>query len=135
MVNEAKGSRMPLRQELRPSPVERGAPSNVVRFPGSRSQASPRRDQKSFMDAVYAAGSIPVAAGDRATKAMATRLQVFGFVAIHEVQADGTARRLRPSEAVQAGSERPWRVSKPTGRWSVPGPASADDLFAELGLA
>lgn len=125
---------MQLRQELRSSP-ERESASNVIRFPGPKAQASPRRDQKSLMDAVYAAGSIPVAADDRATKTMATRLQVFGFVAIDEVQADGTARRLRPSEAVKGSAERPWRVSKPTGRWSVAGATSGDDLFHELGLS
>jgi hypothetical protein len=124
---------MQLRQELRSSP-ERSSASNVIRFPGSRAQASPRRDQKSFMDAVYTAGSIPLAADDRATKAMATRLQVFGFVVIDEVQADGSARRLRPSEAVKATLDHPWRVSKPSGRWSVAGATSADDLFQELSL-
>jgi hypothetical protein len=34
------------------------------------------------MDAVYAAGSLAIAADDRATKAMATRLTIFGFVVI-----------------------------------------------------
>jgi hypothetical protein len=42
--------------------------TNVIRFPGARSSASPRRDQKSLMDAVYAAGSLPIQADDRASK-------------------------------------------------------------------
>ena len=54
---------------------------------GCRASASPRRDQRSLMDAVYAAGSLPIAAHDRATKAMATRLTIFGFVVIDEMQA------------------------------------------------
>ncbi len=74
--------------------------TNVVRFPGARSAASPRRDQKSLMDAVYTAGSLPIAAEDRATKVMATRLSIFGFVTLDEVQADGTSRRLRPSPSI-----------------------------------
>lgn len=89
--------------------------TNVVRFPGARVSASPQREQKSFMDAVYSAGSMPVGADDRATKALSMRLQIFGFVQIDEVQPDGSARRLRPSEAVQASAARPWRVSKPSG--------------------
>lgn len=86
------------------------------------------------MDAVYAAGSLPVAADDRATKDVATRLTIFGFVVIDEVQADGGLRRLRPSEAVQAGTTRPWRVSKPTGRYRVDHdwPESDRDLFGAL---
>jgi hypothetical protein len=106
--------------------------SNVIRFPGPRSspQNSPR-DQRSLMDAVYSAGSLPVAAEDRITKMMATRLTIFGFVVIDEVQADGTARRLRPSEAVNASTERPWRISKPSSRYAVGGvPDSDTDLFS-----
>ena len=64
------------------------------------------------------------AAEDRATKVMATRLSIFGFVVVEEVQADGSARRLRPSEAIETSLARPWRVSKPamphTGRVGVP---------------
>jgi hypothetical protein len=83
------------------------------------------------MDAVYAAGSLPIAADDRATKMMATRLTIFGFVVIDEVQLDGTARRLRPSEAIHASTVRPWRVSKPSSRYRVDDslPASDQDLF------
>lgn len=106
-------------------------PTNVIRFPGARSSANPRRDQKSFMDAVYAAGSLPIAAADRATKVMATRLNIFGFVVIDELQDDGTTRRLRPSEAIHACTIRPWRVSRPKGPYRVDNewPASDEDLF------
>ena len=109
-------------------------PTNVIRFPGSRFSASPRRDQRSLMDAVYSAGSLPIAAGDRSTKVMATRLTIFGFVVIDEIQADGTARRLRPSEAYRASTSHPWRVSKPSGPYRVDHslPASDADLFAAL---
>ena len=88
--------------------------TNVVAFRQTRQQSHSRRDQKHVMEAVYAAGSLPVVAEDRATKAMAARLQLYGFVVIDEIQADGTARRLRPSEAVAASPVRPWRVSKPS---------------------
>ena len=94
--------------QLAPCPV------NVVRFKDVRAGASPRRDQKGLLDAVYACGSLAVPAEDRATKQMAARLQIYGFVTLDEVQADGTARRLRPSEAVEVSSARPWRVSKPS---------------------
>jgi len=109
-------------------------PTNVIRFPGARSSAGPRRDQKSLMDAVYAAGSLPIAADDRAAKDMATRLNIFGFVVIDEVQSDGTARRLRPSEAFQASALHPWRVSKPTGRYRVADewPETDRELFSAL---
>lgn len=106
-------------------------PTNVIRFPGGRSSASPRRDQRSLMDAVYAAGSLPIAALDRATKVMATRLTIFGFVVLDEVQADGTIRRLRPSEAMHASTVHPWRVSKPASRYAIGDrlPATDIDLF------
>jgi hypothetical protein len=86
--------------------------ANVVRFTGPRTAASPRREQTDFLDAVYAAGSLPVAADDRVAKIMATRLTIFGFVMIDEVLADGSARRLRPSEAVHTCTAHPWRVSR-----------------------
>lgn len=109
-------------------------PTNVIRFPGARSSANPRRDQKSLMDAVYAAGSLPIAADDRATKDMATRLNIFGFVVIDEVLSDGTARRLRPSEAFQSSALHPWRVSKPSSRYRVDDdwPETDQDLFTAL---
>jgi hypothetical protein len=108
----------------------RSEPTNVIRFPGRRACASPRGDQRSLMDAVYAAGSLPIDAHDRATKALATRLTIFGFVVLDEVQADGTIRRLRPSEAIHASTLHPWRISKPSSRYAVDRlPASDLDLF------
>jgi hypothetical protein len=105
--------------------------TNVIRFPGARSSRSTSRDQQSFMDAIYASGSLPIAAEDHAAKALATRLTIFGFVVLDEVQADGTVRRLRPSEAFDAAASRPWRVSKRTSRYSIGDlPDSDRDLFA-----
>ena len=86
--------------------------AEVVLFKGPRAAASPRREQKDFLDAVYAAGSLPVAADDQVAKVMATRLTIFGFVMIDEVLTDGSARRLRPSEAVRGCTAHPWRVSR-----------------------
>ncbi|WP_246179757.1 hypothetical protein [Microvirga thermotolerans] len=84
------------------------------------------------MDAVYAAGSLPIAAEDTTTKTIATRLTIFGFVVLDEVQADGTVRRLRPSEAVRLSTAHPWRVSRPSSRYAIGNdlPASDLDLFA-----
>ena len=79
---------------------------------GGWTPSAGRGDQRGFMDAIYAAGSMPVAAEDRETKLMASRLQVYGFVVVDEVSSDGTLRRLRPSEAIRVARERPWRVSK-----------------------
>jgi hypothetical protein len=109
-------------------------PTNVIRFPGARSAANPRRDQKSLMDAVYAAGSLPIPADDRTTKDMATRLHIFGFVVIDEVLSDGTTRRLRPSESFRASTLHPWRISKPSSRYRVDDalPESDQELFAAL---
>ena len=109
---------------------KRASAANVIRFPGPRS-ACPRRDQRSLMDAVYTAGSLPIAAEDRSTKAMATRLTIFGFVVIDEVQADGTVRRLRPSEAIHTSTSHPWRVSRPSSRYALHDwPASDADLLS-----
>src|ERR687898_3436535 len=90
-------------------PHPASSPINVVRFKDARASASPQRDQKGLLDAVYACGSLAVPAEDRATKQLAARLQIYGFVTLDEVQPDGSARRLRPSEAVEASSARPWR--------------------------
>jgi hypothetical protein len=88
--------------------------TNVVAFQRTRPQSYSRRDQKHLMEAVYSAGSLPVAAEDRETKAMAARLQLYGFVVIEQIEANGTTRQLRSSEAVGASPDRPWRVSKPS---------------------
>ena len=74
------------------------------------------------------------AAGDRASKVMATRLTIFGFVVIDEVQADGTVRRLRPSEAFHASTDCPWRISKPSSRYKLDDEwrETDRDLFAAL---
>jgi hypothetical protein len=89
------------------------ASTNIVPFRSARRPAT-RRDQKGLMEAVYTAGSLPLEAGDRESKIMVARLQVFGFVVIDEIQADGSLRRMRPSESIEARTNRPWRVSKPS---------------------
>lgn len=88
--------------------------TNVVRFPGPRATASQNRDQKGLLDTVYTNGSFVIAADDRETKLMASRLQVFGFLNIAEVSMDGSIRPLRPSEAAKAAETRPWRLSRPS---------------------
>ncbi len=96
---------VPFRRALRPqasaaTPAPRGG------------LAARRSEQRALMDSVYATGSLSVAAGDRETKLIAARLQVYGFVLIEEIESDGTPRRLRPSEAIRARTESPWRLSK-----------------------
>ena len=88
--------------------------TNVVRFRRASSHHSSARDQKNLMEAVYCAGSLPVAAQDRETKVVAARLHLYGLVGIEAVEADGSRRRLRPSESIHAAIERPWRISKPS---------------------
>ena len=88
--------------------------ANVVRFPGPRAAASKNRDQKGLLDTVYTSGSFVVAADDRDTKMIASRLQVFGFLNIAEVLMDGSIRTLRPSEAATGSLARPWRLSRPS---------------------
>ena len=73
---------------------------------------SGRADQRSLMDLVYATGAFILGADDRETKLIASRLQVYGFLLIEEIAADGTLRRLRPSEAIRAREDRPWRLTK-----------------------
>ncbi|KQP31685.1 hypothetical protein ASF49_09590 [Methylobacterium sp. Leaf104] len=97
---------VPFRRTLRPQPSA-AAPS-VPRG----GLAARRSEQRALMDSVYATGSLAVAAGDRETKLIAARLQVYGFVLIEEIGADGTPRRLRPSEAIRARTDSPWRLSK-----------------------
>jgi hypothetical protein len=118
------------------------AVSNVVPFrrplptqaPGERDARDRRRsEQRSLLDAVYATGSMVLAADDRATKLTASRLQVYGFLAIEEVTEDGTTRRLRPSEAIRARGERPWRLSKPACGASVTIPSLDGFLFESAG--
>ena len=84
--------------------------------PPCRSTSSASRRRPSRRAAIRKACSTPstpavpaIPADDRATKQMAARLQVYGFITLDEVQADGSARRLRPSEAVEASLARPAR--------------------------
>ena len=94
-----------------------------------------RADQRNLMDLVYATGTFILAADDRETKLIASRLQVYGFLTIEEVGTDGTLRRLRPSEAIRARSERPWRLSKASygASLSVSIPSVDGFLFEPLG--
>jgi hypothetical protein len=96
---------------------------NIVRFPGAKTAGSAERDQKSLLDTIYTNGSLVVAADDRDTKAMAARLQVFGFLNIAEISMDGSARRLRPSETMDVSSARPWRLSRPS--WDAAAPKAS----------
>src|SRR5215210_2137491 len=107
------------------------ASTNIVPFRSARRPASSRRDQKGLMEAVYTAGSLPLQAADRESKVMAARLQVFGFVVIDEIQSDGTLRRMRPSESIEARTNRPWRVSKPSFAGLTAGIPDADGSLFE----
>ncbi|GGK48246.1 hypothetical protein [Salinarimonas ramus] len=71
--------------------------------------------QKRLMDAVFATRSLDVEAQDVATKRVAARLQILGFVAIEEVAEGGRTRRLRASEAIEAEPGLPWRLSRAEG--------------------
>ncbi len=121
-------------------PFRRPAPVRTTGFgdfeAGPRSRA--RADQRSLMDAVYATGSLKVSAGDRETKLIASRLQVYGFLTIEEMGEDGSLRRLRPSEAIRARSERPWRLSKASygggASLAVTIPSVDDFLFEPAGM-
>ena len=98
-------------------PFRRAAPTTPPpggSTPRKATNATRRGDQRAVMDAVYATGTLAVAAGDRETKLIAARLQVYGFLTIEEIDTEGALRRLRPSEAIRARPERPWRVTKAT---------------------
>jgi len=119
-----------LRQECVAMSIGQHQSANVVAFRQARPQSYSRRDQKHLMEAVYSAGSLPVSADDRESKAMAARLLLFGFVVIDEIAPNGAARRLRSSEAAQGSLARPWRVSKPSvGRKGI-GVADAGGYLA-----
>ena len=94
--------------------LQSAAPTNVVRFPGPRAHQSENRDQKGLLDTVYTNGSFVIAADDRETKMISSRLQIFGFLNIAEIRMDGSVRSLRPSEAAGASLARPWRLSRPS---------------------
>ena len=95
-----------------------------------------RTDQRNLMDLVYATGTFILAADDRDTKLIASRLQVYGFLTIEEVGSDGTLRRLRPSEAIRTRTDRPWRLSKASygASLAVTIPSVDGFLFEPLGL-
>ena len=118
-------------------PFRRIAAQGAPRPAGLREgQAKRRGDKRALMDAVYATGSLAVAAGDRDTKLTASRLQVYGFLTIEEVGEDGALRRLRPSEAIRARAERPWRLTRAAygAGLAVTIPAVDDFLFETVGL-
>ncbi|NEU14178.1 hypothetical protein G3T14_18880 [Methylobacterium sp. BTF04] len=130
-VPAAMDNVVPFRRATRPPFEARLAQARAT-------NATRRSDQRALMDAVYASGTLPVAAGDRETKLIAARLQVYGFLSIEEIDSDGEARRLRPSEAIRARAERPWRVSKASyggsANLSVSIPAIDGFLFEPTGL-
>jgi hypothetical protein len=103
------------------------ARSNVVAFrkPGLR---GPARHPKALIEAVYAAGSLPVPADDVATKTAAVMLQALGFLVIDEVQADGTPRRLGRGDSRRALGQ-PWRLLRP-GFDGMAGQPEATGAFA-----
>lgn len=100
-----------------------------------QAQGRERANQRSLMDLVYATGVFLLAADDRDTKLIASRLQVYGFLTIEEVGTDGTLRRLRPSEAIRARPDRPWRLTKSSygANLSVTIPSIDGFLFEPLG--
>ena len=118
----------------RPAPVQAAGLGGMTGEAGPRSRS--RADQRSLMDAVYATGSLRVPAGDRETKLIASRLQVYGFLTIEEMGEDGSLRRLRPSEAIRARAERPWRLSKASygASLAVTIPSVDDFLFEPAGM-
>jgi hypothetical protein len=86
-------------------------PAAVLAF--KRRADAPRHPQpRTLMERIYAAGSLAVAADDRATRAAAAMMQAFGLIVIDEVQADGALRRLAAGEA-RLASAHPWRLAKP----------------------
>lgn len=89
-----------------------GGPGHSGNFGRVQAQGHERADQRSLMDLVYSTGTFLLAADDRDTKLIASRLQVYGFLTIEEVGTDGALRRLRPSEAIRVRTDRPWRLSK-----------------------
>ncbi len=123
---------IPFRRPVAARPGAIASGFGAVEAPRSRARA----DQRSLMDAVYATGSLRVPAGDRETKLIASRLQVYGFLTIEEMGEDGALRRLRPSEAIRARSERPWRLSKAGygASLAVTIPSVDDFLFEPTGL-
>ena len=88
--------------------------TNVIRFPGPKASPSSGREQRGLLDMVYTSGAMVVAADDRETKALASRLQVFGFLNVAEIEPDGCARKLRASEVASLSTDRPWRLSRPS---------------------
>ena len=94
-----------------------------------------RTDQRNLMEIVYATGSFLLAPEDRDTKLIASRLLVYGFLSIEEVGADGDIRRLRPSEAIRARTDRPWRLTKASygSSLAVSIPEIDDFLFEPAG--
>lgn len=114
------------------------AASNVVPFrramsppPMSEREVGLRRrgEQRVLMETVYALGTMVVGAEDRDTKLTASRLQVYGFLAVEELGEDGRGRRLRPSESIRARTDRPWRLSKPVMASPVTIPSLDGFLF------
>jgi hypothetical protein len=103
--------------------------SNVVAFRRPRA-AQPARHPNGLLEAVYAAGSLPVE--DVGTKTAALMLQALGFLLVEEVLPDGTARRLSGREA-KAALHRPWRLSKPAFA-GKPGEPDALGVLASGGL-
>jgi hypothetical protein len=86
--------------------------ATVIPFPGRRATPFAAGEPKDILDTVYTAGAMPVAAEDRATKAAVARLHLFGFFVVEEIEDDGRARTMLPSETMRLDMSRPWRISR-----------------------
>lgn len=97
----------------------------VVAFRHRPTQRHPRY----LLDAVYAAGSLAVAADDRATKLVAGLLSAMGFLVVERIGADGRAYPIGRGE-MRAAMAAPWRLRRPAG----PGDAGPMDAAPSRGV-
>jgi hypothetical protein len=78
--------------------------------PFHRISPSRKAETAALLDQVGSAGTLEIAPRAFAARHAAAALHLMGFVDLEEVQPDGGARRLRPSEAREASPFLTWRI-------------------------
>jgi hypothetical protein len=93
-----------------------GVASIASVVPFEKKSPSREAERAALLDAVSAAGRLDIVPRAFAARHAAAALHLMGFVSLEELQPDGSARRLRPSDAMNATPLLTWRVAMARAR-------------------
>jgi hypothetical protein len=95
--------------------MSQGVASSACVVPFARKAPSREAERAALLDAVSSAGSLEIVPRAFAARHAAAALHLMGFVSLDELQPDGSARRLKPSDAMKATPLLTWRIAMTRG--------------------